>query len=330
MKFTGRFIRIAIAFILIVIIGTLGYMIIEKWSFSDSIYMTFITISTVGFKEVRELSDAGRAFTIFVILSGIGTMTYTSITIVQYFVEGRWGVLFGRRAMKEEINKLNGHIILCGYGKVGQEVARVFKDEGKKLVIIELKEERVRIATELGYLCVQGDAVRENVLKDAGILNAAALVAALSSDADNLYVTLSAKELNPSIFVVARMDNEESESKFKRAGANRTMSPYGIGGRRLAMLTLRPLVVDFVDTSMNSSGGELTLENIQLRQRSLIEGMTVQEGIIKSGGAQILAIKKKDDRLITNPPPTLKLEIGDEVVVFGTRDQLRVIEGELK
>lgn len=330
MSYKGRFTRIAIAFLLVVIIGTLGYMVIEKWSLSDAIYMTFITISTVGYKEVHDLSEAGRIFTIFVILGGTGTMIYTLTTLVQYFVEGQLAGVFGRRHMKDEISKLTGHVILCGYGKVGREVAHVFENEGTKFVVIESNGEIAQKATADGSLCIQGDATRDNVLKGAGIVKARALVAALSSDADNLYVTLSAKELNSNIFVVARMDNEASESKFKHAGANRTMSPYGIGGRRLAMLTLRPLVVDFVDTTMTNRGRELTLENIELRPGSIIEGMTVKDGIQKSGGAQILAVRKKNDRLVTAPPSEMILEIGDELVVIGTREQLRVIEGEIR
>jgi voltage-gated potassium channel len=330
MSYKGRFTRIAIAFLLVVIISTLGYMVIEKWSLSDAIYMTFITISTVGYKEVHDLSEAGRIFTIFVILGGTGTMIYTLTTLVQYFVEGQLAGIFGRRRMKDEITKLSGHVILCGYGKVGREVAHVFENEGTKFIVIEANEEIAQKAVKDGYLCIQGDATRDSILKEAGIVKARALVAALPSDADNLYVTLSAKELNPNIFVVARMDNETSESKFKHAGANRTMSPYGIGGRRLAMLTLRPLVVDFVDTTMTNRGRELTLENIELRPGSIIEGMTVKDGIQKSGGAQILAVRKKNDRLISSPPSEMILEIGDELVVIGTREQLRVIEGEIK
>jgi len=330
MSYKSRFIRIAIAISLVVIIGTLGYMVIEKWSLSDAIYMTFVTISTVGYTEVHDLSDAGRIFTYFVMFGGIGTMTYTLISLVQYFVEGQLAGVFGRRHMKDEISKLTGHVILCGYGKVGREVAHVFENEGTKFVVIEANEEIAQNAVKDGYLCIQGDATRDSVLKESGILKARALVAALSSDADNLYVTLSAKELNSNIFVVARMDNEASESKFKHAGANRTMSPYGIGGRRLAMLTLRPLVVDFVDTTMTNRGRELTLENIELRPGSIIEGMTVKDGIQKSGGAQILAVRKKNDRLVTAPPSEMILEIGDELVVIGTREQLRVIEGEIR
>jgi voltage-gated potassium channel len=330
MKFGGQILRIALAFVSVVGISTAGYMIIENWSFSDAVYMTFITISTVGYKEVHELSEAGRIFTIFVIFSGTGTMAYALYSAVKYFVEGHLGGVFGRRRMENEINKLDGHVILCGYGKIGREVVRVFENEGTKFVVVDFNEEVTDKVKENGYLVIHGDATRNNVLKDAGIEKAKALVAALPSDADNLYVTLSARELNPNVFIVARMDNEEAASKFKNAGANRTISPYGIGGRHMAVLTLRPLVVDFIDTTMTHRGQELTLVNIELRPGSLVEGMTVKEGEQKSGGAHILAVRKKNDRLVTSPPLEMRLEIGDEVVVFGTHEQLNVIEGEIK
>ncbi len=330
MKFSSQILRIAFAFIFVVGISTAGYMIIENWSFSDAVYMTFITISTVGYKEVHELSEAGRVFTIFVILSGTGTMLYALSAGVKYFVEGHLGGVFGRRKMENEINKLNGHVILCGYGKIGREVVGVFENEGTKFVVVDSSQEVVDKVKENGYLVIHGDATRNNVLKDAGIAKAKALVAALPSDADNLYVTLSARELNPNVFIVSRMDNEEAASKFKNAGANRTISPYGIGGRHMAVLTLRPLVVDFIDTTMTHRGQELTLVNIELRHGSLVEGMTVKEGEQKSGGAHILAVRKKNDRLVTSPPLEMRLEIGDEVVVFGTQEQLNVIEGEIK
>ena len=330
MKFGGQILRIAFAFISVVAISTAGYMIIENWSFSDAVYMTFITISTVGYKEVHELSEAGRIFTIFVIFSGTGTMLYALSAGVKYFVEGHLGGVFGRRKMENEINKLSGHVILCGYGKIGHEVVRVFENEAIKFVVVDFSQEVVDKVKENGFLVVHGDATRNIVLKDAGIAKAKALVAALPSDADNLYVTLSARELNPNVFIVARMDNEEAASKFKNAGANRTISPYGIGGRHMAVLTLRPLVVDFIDTTMTHRGQELTLVNVELRPGSLVEGMTVKEGEQKSGGARILAVRKKNDRLVTSPPLDMRLEIGDEVVVFGTQKQLNVIEGEIK
>jgi voltage-gated potassium channel len=170
------------------------------------------------------------------------------------------------------------------------------------------------------------NATSDEALKEAGIMNAKNLVAALGSDADNLYVTLSAKSLRPDIFVVARIDNEESEAKLKRAGADRTMSPYGIGGRRLAMMTIKPLVVDFVDTTMDRHGHEFTLEDVKIVAGSPMEGITVKESLHRSGGAHILAIKKKNGRLITNPAMETVLEADDELVLMGTHDQLKGLE----
>jgi voltage-gated potassium channel len=321
-----QFLLIATAILAIIMIGTVGYMIIEKWSFSDSIYMAVITLSTVGFREIHELSIAGRYFTIFLILGGTGTMLYAATAIVQYLLEGNLANMLGRRHVKVEIAKLKGHTILCGYGKVGKEVAHVFKNEKMPFVVIEYDEKACAKAISDGFLALNMNASNDEALKEAGIMNAKALVAALGSDADNLYVTLSAKSLRPDIFVVARIDNEESEAKLKRAGADRTMSPYGIGGRRLAMLTLKPLVVDFIDTTMDRQGHEFTLEDVKVTQGSSMDGISVKESLRRINGAHILAIKKKSGHLITNPPAETILEAGDELVLMGTNEQLKGIE----
>lgn len=231
--------------------------------------------------------------------------------------------------MKEKISRLKGHVILCGYGQVGREVARVFESEGTPFVVVELDQEALDKATDAGYLCIPGNATSDEVLKEAGIQKAQALVAALGSDADNLYTTLSARELNSDLFIVARASVEASEPKLKRAGADRTMSPYRIGGRRMAMLTLRPLVVDFIDTTMHSQGWELVLENIMVSPGSPVEGLTVRDGSQYCGGAVILAVRKKDGRLLANPSPETLLELEDELVIIGTREQLRALEGSM-
>ena len=326
MRKSRRFLLILVAILTIIIIGTAGYMIIERWRFPDAIYMAVITLSTVGFQEVHTLSTAGRFFTIFLILGGTGTMLYAVTAIVQYLLEGNLENILGRRRMKAEIANLKGHTILCGYGKVGKEVARVFANEKVPFVVIESDEKACAKAADDGFLCLNTNASNDEALKDAGIMNAKSLVAALGSDADNLYVTLSAKSLRPDIFVVARIDNEESEAKLKRAGADRTMSPYGVGGRRLAMMTLKPLVVDFVDTTMDRQGHEFTLEDIKIDKGSSMDGISLKESLRHISGAHILAVKKKSGHLITNPPPETILESGDELVLMGTREQLKGLE----
>lgn len=324
-----RFLWVVYALLLIIAIGVIGYMTIESWSFLDALYMTVITISTVGYAEVHTLSAAGRAFSIVLIIGGVGVMLYSLTTLVQYFIEGRFTNTLGRRRMKEKVAKLKEHIILCGYGRVGKEVARVFESEGTPFIVVDLDQEAITKAADDGYLCLQGNATTDSVLNEAGIQYARGLVAALSSDADNLYITLSAKGMRPDLFAVARASTEESESKLKRAGADRTILPYRIGGRRMAMLALRPLVIDFIDTTMYSHGREFVLENIEVGPGSPMVGVTVKEGLEHCGAIAILAVRKKGGELLPNPSGETLLELGDELVIIGTREQLRVVEGSI-
>ncbi|MFC1909073.1 potassium channel family protein [Chloroflexota bacterium] len=322
-----RFLRALIIMFSIVVAGVIGYMIIEKWSFFDALYMTVITLSTVGYDEVNHLSQAGRIFSIVLIVGGVGGMLYTMTTIVQYFVEGQMGNIFGRRRMQEKISKLKDHIIVCGYRRVGREVAHVFEDEGIPFVVVDIQSEAIEEATNDGCLYIQGNATSDEVLTKAGIHQARALVAALGSDVENVYIILSAKGIRPDIFIVARTSAEESRSKLMRAGADRVISPHRIGGRRMALLTLRPLVVDFIDTTMHSRHGEMMLENIKVGEGSPVAGVTVKEGLTCCGAAGILAVRKENGNLIANPQDGMLLEFGDELVVIGTREQLRILEG---
>jgi len=324
-----RFLRIVFLLSLVIIIGVTGYMIIEQWSFLDALYMTIITISTVGYAEVHTPSTIGKIFSIFMIVSGVGVMFYTLTAFVQYFVEGRFRGILGRHRMKEKLTKLKGHFVLCGYGRVGQEVARVFASEGIPFVVIDINEEAISKATVDGFLALKGDANIDEVLNDAGIKKARGLVAALGSDADNLYVTLSAKGMCSDLLVVARASSEASEANLKRGGADRIILPYRIGGRRMAMLALRPLVVDFVDTTMFSQGKEVVLEAILVGPGSPMVGVNVKEGLECCGAIAILAVKKKDGQLLTNPSLKTSLELGDELVIIGTREQLRIVEGAI-
>ena len=317
---------IILVLLIIICAGVIGYTAIEGWSFLDALYMTIITLSTVGFQEVRELSEAGKAFSIVLILFGVVALYYSLFTGQQYILEGNLASIWGRRRMKDRIAKLKNHVILCGYGLVGREVARAFKDERVPLVIIEQNPEALALAVENDFLCLQGNATKDEVLEEAGISHARALVAALGTDADNVYVTLSARQLRSDLFIVARASTSESEPKLLQAGANRTMSPYGIGGRRLAMLTLRPVVVDFVDTTLSSRRGELVLENIKISPGSPMCGQEINEERQHSGGATILAVKKRDGRLFTSPSADMLLEVDDELVAIGTREQLRGLE----
>lgn len=324
-----RVVRVILLLSVVIIAGTIGYMIIERWSFFDALYMTVITISTVGYEEIHPLTTGGRIFSSVLIVGGVGVMLYSATALVQYVIEGRFPNIFGRHRMKEKIEKLKDHVILCGYGRVGQEVAKVFGSEEATFVIIDENEEAIAKAIENGYLSLRGNATSDDILEEAGIHKAKGLVAALASDADNLYLTLSAKAMRPDLFVVARASTEESEAKLKRAGADRIILPYRIGGRRMALLTLRPLVVDFIDTTMHSRRGELVLENIKVTSESPLAGVTIKEGLSCCGAIAILALKKKDGKLIPNPPNDATMETDDELVIIGTREQLRMVEGSV-
>lgn len=321
-----RLIYIATVLLAVIAAGTIGYMFIEGAPFMDALFMAITTISTVGYREVFPLSEGGRVFTILLIVGGVGILFYAVGSFAQYFMEGQLANILGGRRMKQDISRLKDHIIVCGYGQVGKEVAITLSEEKMPFVVIDNMEEAVKRATEDGHLSLRGNATADEVLGEAGIQQARGLVAAVGSDADNIFITLSAKGLRPDIQVVARAYAEESESKLRRAGADRVILPLRLGGRRMAMIALHPLVMDFVETTIHSRDRDLVLEEIRVAPDSPIAGMRIKEGQEHSGGASVLAVKKKGGPLLANPPSETLLEPGDEVVIMGTRQQLGVFE----
>jgi voltage-gated potassium channel len=313
------------ALVVIVIIGTIGYEVIEGWSLLDSIYMTITTITTVGFREVHPLSDAGRIFTIFVIIGGVGGALYVLTNIMAYLLEGQFGITMGRRRMKNRIARLKDHFILCGYGRVGQEIAQAFSEEGVPFVIIANDQQHIAKAEKEGFLCLFGDATSDEVLKEAGIERAHGLVVAVGTDTDNTFITLSARELRPDLFIEARSSSPEAEGKLRRAGADRIISPHAIGGRRMAMLALRPAVVDFIDTVTYGRGRELELENVDVGSGSQLVGRTMAQARSKDG-ITVLAMRKKSGKLLANPPGEEVIEEGDRLIVIGTKKRLAALE----
>jgi voltage-gated potassium channel len=313
------------ALFLIIIIGVIGYEVIEGWPFLDALYMTVTTITTVGFAEVHPLSFAGRIFTIFLIIGGVGGALYSLTTIMQYILEGQFGITMGRRRMKTKIAKLKGHFILCGYGRVGQEIAQAFSEEGAPFVIIENDEQRAAEAEAEGFLCLFADATSDETLKEAGIERARGLVSAVGNDTDSTYITLSARGLRPDLFIASRCSDIEAENKFRRAGADRVISPHAIGGRRMAMLALRPAVVDFIDTVTYRPGGELQLENADVATGSSLVGQTMEQARSQVG-ITVLAIRKKSGKLLANPPAEETIEDGDRLIVIGTKQRLAALE----
>jgi len=309
----------------IIAAGTVGYMLIEGWSFADAVYMTMITITTVGYGEVNPLSQPGRVFSIFLIAGGVGGGLFTLTAFIEYLVEGRIGLTRRRRQMKAKMAKLKDHFILCGYGRVGEEVAKTFSDEGIPFVVIDSRQDNYEMAENEGYMCLLGDATSDKTLLEAGIERARGLVAAVGSDADNTYITLSARGLRPDLFIEARATSQEAETKLERAGADRVVSPSSIGARRMALLAMRPGVVDFIDTITHRRGLEFQLENIGVDEGSPLVGNSV-EAIRKRSKAIILAINRQGGELIPNPSEEETIKAGDYLIAIGTPKQLTALE----
>ncbi|HLH24464.1 MAG TPA: potassium channel protein [Chloroflexota bacterium] len=308
-------------------VGVAGYMVIEGWSFFDALYMVVTTVTTVGYGEVHPLSLPGRAFTMLLIVLGVGTMLYTLSTIVHYAVAGELTRQMGRRRMESRIEQLRDHVVLCGYGRVGRQIAAEFRRERVPYVVVDVNEASLATAHNDGCLWVPGNAASDDVLLAAGVKRARALIAAVDSDVDNVYVTLSARGLNPRLFIVARASREDAESKLRRAGADRVISPYQIGGRRMAMLALRPVAVDFVDTIMHDPSTDLLLEELAVQPTSPLVGKRLAAARGGAAAGAIVLAVKRDGRLIPNPPGDFAVQAGDQLVVMGTPSDLRAIEG---
>ncbi|MFQ5329605.1 MAG: potassium channel family protein [Thermodesulfobacteriota bacterium] len=312
-----------------IVSGVAGFMVIEGWPLLDALYMTIITLSTVGYRELYPLSDQGKIFVIVFIIMGVGAFLYIISTATEYFVSGYLQGAFGRRKMKKEIDRLKGHYIICGFGRVGEQVALEFAREKMPFVVLDNSPEVIQRCGDYNYLLIEGDASNDERLKEAGIMSAKGLVAATNSDADNVYVILSAKSLNPALFVVARANLEGAEHKLRKAGADRVLSPYSIGGRRLASLLLRPAVVEFLDVVMHSADIEFYMEEIFVHTKSSLVDATLGDARIKCvTGANILAIKKSgEERVKANPPTDTVIGNGDRLIALGTREQLSELEG---
>jgi voltage-gated potassium channel len=312
----------------ITVIGVLGYMVLEGWSFTESLYMTVITLTTVGYREVRPLDTTGQLWTMVLLITGVGTLFYAAVSSVELVVEGAIRGYFGRRRMQAAIGKLNGHYILCGYGRVGRQVAREFAREGVPFVVVDQEPGIIEECLVDGYLALLGEASDDTVLEESGVRQARGLVAAVDSDADNVFVVLSARKLNPKLNIVARASSDESAAKLETAGADRTLSPYAVGGRRLASLATQPLVVDFLDiVTRGEKGLEFRLEEFGVPEDSFIAGQTIGElRIGERTGAMILATRNSEGTFDTSPSASDRIRAGDTLIVLGTREQISRLE----
>jgi voltage-gated potassium channel len=325
---TKTLLWVGAAIALVIAVGTAGYMVIEDWGFLDALYMTVTTITTVGFREVRELSTAGRIFTMLLVLSGVGVIIYGLGTIVEYAIKAQLSGVFKRRGVRKQVNKLQNHYIICGYGRVGESVARHFAAQEVAFVVVDNDPVSLARAEGDGYLVVEGDATNDEALEAGGITEAKGVVAAVGSDAGNIYVTLSARVLSPGLFIVARASSEDTMNKLKRAGADRVVSPYGIGGRQMAALMLKPLVSDYLDVVTGDGALEFRMEELLLTAKCCAVGRTIRElAVRKTTGATILAVRRGETGTFdTNPSPEVVLESGDTVIAIGTPGEITNLE----
>lgn len=296
--------------------GTAGYMIIERWTFIDALYMTVTTVTTVGFREVQPLDMKGQIFTIFLVLFGVGTAFYLLTTVVALIIEGDLGAAFGVTRMRGRIEQLRGHHILCGFGRVGEEIAREFVARKIAFVVIENNPSTLPRAIDAGHLVIEGDATTDDVLLQAGVERASTLLAASDSDSGNTYITLTAKALNPAIFVVARAGKRDSEARATRAGADRVISPYALSGRRMALSAIQPNIVDFMETLAVGRSGDHILAEIEVTADSVLFGLYVRH-MMETSRVTILGLQRANGELIVGPREDVRLEAGDRLMVVG-------------
>lgn len=320
---TARLIFGIIFFLLVAVGGTAGYVLIEGWPLRDAIYMTVITLSTVGYHEVAPLSPAGRIFTIALIVSGVSFFFYLAGNIIQFLVEGRIREILGRRKLEKKILGLKGHYIICGYGRVGSSICNALDTKPLEIVVIERDASRVAKLHERRILHVPGEATDEENLIKAGISRARGLIAALKTDADNVFVTLSARQLNPDLFILARAAEEQSEKKILAAGANQVVCPYRMGAHRMAQTILRPTVTDFLDLTTADATRDIQMEEMPVYPASTLINVALQDsGIRKQFDLIIVAVKKTTGEILFNPSAQTTLEAGDTIIAIGAMKHL--------
>ena len=308
----------------IIVFGTLGYMVIEGWNFRDSLFMTFITITTVGYQEVHDLSANGEIFTIFLLILGVGIIFYILSLEAKVLIEGQLKGIFERRTLKKKIDDLKNHYIICGYGRMGKIIASELVAKGVDLVVIEKNPQQ---SDRQDRLLIEGDATIDESLKSAGIEKAKGIVSVLPTDAENLFLVLSARELNPNISIVTRAKDEDAENKLSRAGADRVVSPYHAGSVKIANLILKPAVVDFLEFATMDGNFELQLEEIIFQETSKFVHKTLEESAIgRDLRIIIVAIKKSNGNMEFNPSSKSIIEAGDTLIALGEISKLKTLE----
>ena len=313
--------------ITVVCAGTAGFVLIEGWDLFDAFYMTITTVTTVGYGEIHPLSRVGRVFNSGVIILGAATVLYTFSFLMARLVEGDLQARWARRRRELMLDDLTNHFIICGFGRIGQIIAREFTRQSVKFVVIERDAERMQAAIDMGYLAVEADAGSEEVLKRVGISHARGFIAAVSTDADNVFAILTARLLRPDLFIIGRAETEDAKAKLVRAGADRVLSPYQIGGLQLAQTALRPAVVDFVQLATSSDNLDLNMEQVQIAPGAPLAGRSIIEANLRQRfGVVVVGIQRASGNMEFNPPPESIMGVGDYLVVLGQAKNLRELE----
>ncbi len=324
-RLTRRFLYILVAIGATLLIGTVGFSIIGGYHPFDAFYVTLTTMTTVGYGD--SFSRAGRIFNVFLIIIGVTTIFIAMGAMTQTIIELEFGDAIAKRRSQRMIDKLKDHFIICGYGRVGRGAAAELHRAGVPFVVVDINPERVEPAMLAGMLAVVGDSTRDETLRQVGVDRARGLVAALATDADNLFVLLSAKGLNPKIYVAARAAEEGAEEKMRRAGADAVFAPYSITGHRLAQSLLRPHVVQFLDFTTNQIGMDVSIEQVRVSGASEMVSKTIREMQLRRNvGVIVMAIRRADGRMLFNPPADTAVEAGDFLIVMGRQDDLATLE----
>lgn len=319
-----KVIIITLIFLTLLLVGTFGYMYTENMGFWMGMYLTIITVFTVGYGDFVPVHPSGRVFTVFLVLTSVSFVMYTFSKITETMIEGELRGLYKRRKMKRQIDRLRDHYIVCGFGRIGKEICKILQEHHRPFIIIEKDLEEIKAIEELQYLQLQGEAADDEVLLSAGIERAKGLVSVVASDADNLYITLTARGLNPHLYIMTRSSGSPGvQTKLKRAGATKVISPYSIGARRMAHLIVRPTVTDFLDLTMRAGELDLIMEELLVGPDSHLNGKNLIESEIrKKYDVIVVAIKRQDGTMLFNPKSETRIMASDILIVLGASEHI--------
>ncbi len=319
-------------FALLLFGGTFGYMLFENTGFWDGLYLTIITIFTVGYGDMVPIYPAGKVFTVFLVVTSVSFVMYSFSKITERMIEGELRGIFKRREMNRKIERLSAHYIICGYGRIGKEIARILNEYGRPFVVIENNEQKISSLEQAGFLHLSGEAADDDVLLNSGINRAKGLVSVVSTDADNLYITLTARGLNSDLYIMSRSSGEAGvRTKLLRAGASKVISPHSIGARRMAQIIVRPTVTDFIDVITQASDLGLAMEELLVEEHSPLVGKTLVNAEIRQRfDIIVVAIKREDGSMLFNPKPDVQIMGRDTLVALGKADSVTRLQAELE